>query len=136
MPVPISLAMGQAIHGMFHLIKIGNLVVKWSEIDSTNMRIERAEQNGNICTNSVHSALASIVEACKTLWRDVQKSHCGIILHLLIAALHGVCVPLGGVSQLRCLIQSGIIGTLAYSKQYTNTLPMETGDCLLERITG
>ena len=48
----------------------------------------------------MNRVLAEVKESGKILWRNMQESHGGVIFHLLIAALHGVCPCLGRIGKL------------------------------------
>src|SRR5690348_5114424 len=112
--------MDSGIHGVLHLIEVGNLVNQGLVVDATNMRIERAKQDRDVRAHRVHSTLTKVIELRKALRWDIDSRR-GSILHLFITTLYRVGTSLSRIIK-RCRIKElGTTCSLADDEEDTNT---------------
>src|SRR5947209_7992954 len=54
MPIPVTPRMYYCVHGLLHLVEVMHLIEQWLMIHSSNMWIERTEQDRNLWSYSMH----------------------------------------------------------------------------------
>src|SRR5438876_11615045 len=106
MPIPMTTRMYYRVHCLLHLIEVMYLIEQWLMIHSSNMRIERTEQDGNLWTFSMYSILAEVIKFGEVFRRDIQKGYRGVLLHLFITTLDCVGQTLSGIGERLHIVQA------------------------------
>src|SRR5437667_5454707 len=108
------------------------LVHQFSIIIRNHERIHGSKNNRDSRAQRMNSTLAKIKKSGKAVWSDIRGS--SALLHLLVAALHGVSSCLRYIIEPIHIIKASAI-CLTVGKQDTHPLSMVGANGILEHLT-